>query len=66
MNDDEGTLRDAVSALRINLNYVNAQDFVVTYFKAAVKTRQNKLQRLETSSDKFRYDSDRRGVLRTG
>ena len=56
VNDYEGALRDAVSALRINPNYVKAQDFVTTYFKAAVKTRQNKLQRLETSSDKFRYD----------
>lgn len=52
----EGALRNAVSALRINPNYVKAQDFVATYFKAAVKTRLNKIQRLETSTGKFRYD----------
>ncbi len=56
MTDYEGALRNAVSALRINPNYVKAQDFVATYFKAAVKSRQNKLQRLQRSSDKFRYD----------
>ncbi len=56
VNDYEGALRDAVSALRINPNYVKAQDFVTTFFNAAVEARKSSIKSLETSPDKFRWD----------
>ena len=61
-NNHEAALRDTVTALRLNPNYVRAQNFVTVYFKAAVKAEQNKLKMLEsssselTSSRKFRCD----------
>lgn len=63
VNDYEAALRDTVTALRYNPNYVRAQDFVQFYFKAAVKAEQNKLKMLESSSSeltslgKFRCDA---------
>lgn len=56
VNDYENALRDAVNALRHKPNYEKAQNFVVTFFNAAVDARQIKLRSLETSPDKFRWD----------
>ena len=62
VHDYEAALRDTVTALRYNPNYVKAQNFVQLYFKAAVQAEQSKLKMLEsssselTSSGKFRCD----------
>ena len=57
VNDYESALRDAVMALKQKPTYERAQNFVTTYFKAAVDARKNKLKSLETSPDKFKWDS---------
>ena len=56
VNDYEGALRDAVMALKHKPDYEKAQNFAPTFFKAAVEARQNKIKRLQSSSDKFRWD----------
>ena len=55
-NDYEGALRDTVLALKQKPNYERAQNFVTTFFDAAVEARHNKLRFLERSQDKFRWD----------
>ena len=56
VNDYEAALRDAVMALKHKPDYEKAQNFVTTYFKAAVEARQKRLKTLETSADKFKWD----------
>lgn len=56
VNDYEGALRDTVLALKQKPNYERAQNFVTTFFDAAVEVRHNKLKSLERSQDKFRWD----------
>lgn len=55
-NDYEAALRDTVMALKHKPNYEKAQNFVPTFFNAAVEARQRKLKTLESTSDKFRWD----------
>lgn len=56
VNDYEGALREAVNALRQKPNYERAQNFVTTFFNAAVDARKSSIKSLETSPDKFRWD----------
>ena len=56
VNDYEAALRDTVMALKHKPDYEKAQNFVPTFFKAAVEARQRKIKTLESSSDKFRWD----------
>ena len=56
VNDHEGALRDAVMALKLKPDYEKAQNFAPTFFRAAVEARQNKIKRLQSSSDEFRWD----------
>ena len=55
-NDYEAALRDAVAALKLKPDYDKAQDFVVTFFNAAVEARENKIKSLEATPSKFKYD----------
>ena len=55
-NDYEAALRDAVAALKLKPDYDKAQDFVVTFFKAVVEGRENKIKSLEATPNKFKYD----------
>lgn len=55
-NDYESALRDSVNALREKPNYERAQNFVTTFFNAAVDARKSSIKSLETSPDKFRWD----------
>ena len=55
-NDYEAALRDAVAALKLKPDFDKAQDFVVTFFNAAVEARESKIQSLEATPSKFKYD----------
>lgn len=55
-NNYEAALRDAVAALKLKPDYDKAQDFVVTFFNAAVEVRENKIKSLEATPNKFKYD----------
>ena len=55
-NQYEAALHDAVAALRLKPNYDKAQDFVVTFFNAAVEVRKNKIKTLEATSNRFKWD----------
>lgn len=55
-NDYEAALRDTVMALKHKPNYEKAQNFVSTFFNAAVEARQRKIKTLESTSDRFRWD----------
>lgn len=56
VNDYEAALRDAVMALKHKPDYEKAQNFALTFFNAAVETRQNKIKSLQASASKFRWD----------
>lgn len=55
-NDYEAALNDAVAALKLKPDYDKAQDFVVTFFNGAVEVRENKINSLEATPSKFKYD----------
>ena len=55
-NQYEAALHDAVAALKLKPDYDKAQDFVVTFFNAAVEVRENKIKSLEATPNKFKYD----------
>ena len=55
-NQYEAALHDAVAALKLKPNYDKAQDFIITFFNAAVEVRENKIKTLESTPNKFKWD----------
>lgn len=55
-NQYEAALHDAVAALKLKPDYDKAQDFVVTFFNAAVEVRENQIKTLEATPSKFKWD----------
>ncbi len=67
VNDYEAALRDAVMALKHKPDYEVAQNFVTTFFDAAVEVRQTRIKALERRSDRFRWDQivvEYRGLIK--
>ena len=55
-NEYEAALRDAAAALKLKPDYDKAQDFIVTFFNAAVQVRKDKIKSLEATPDRFKWD----------
>lgn len=55
-NEYEAALRDAAAALKLKPDYDKAQDFIVTFFNAAVQVREDKIKSLEATPDRFKWD----------
>ena len=55
-NQYEAALRDTVAALKLKPDFDKAQDFVVTFFNAAVEVREDKIKALEATPDRFKWD----------
>ena len=55
-NQYEAALHDAVTALKLKPDYDKAQDFVVTFFNAAVEVRESKIKTLEATPSRFKWD----------
>ena len=56
VNRYEAALRNTVAALKFKPNYDKAQDFVVTFFDAAVEVRENKIKILGATPSRFKWD----------
>ena len=55
-NEYEVALHDAVAALKLKPDYDKAQDFVVTFFNAAVHAREDKIKALEATPGPFKWE----------
>ena len=56
VKDYDAALRDTVMALQYKPNYEKAQIYVKAFFDTAVRVHQDRINALETTSDKFRWD----------
>ncbi|MDE0315391.1 MAG: hypothetical protein OXM61_10850 [Candidatus Poribacteria bacterium] len=54
--DYNAALRDTVTALQYNPNYEKAQTYVKAFFDTAVRVHQDRINILEKTSDRFKWD----------